>query len=230
MLGSLEIFSRRDGLLEEQLGAVVGTLGELDLGFRGAARILIFGERLEIIRLGLVYVRRFQVGQLLPLADDAALTGVKANEPTFMNRADVCHAILGDEDLPGGNNRPGDGLWHYRFGLYGMACGRLRGGCARLPGGRTCGRIRSLLAAATHHCEKRREQEGVKVGSEKHIGHPFARAATFAEALRSPFQDQVATSGNRKAPGNNWPVFHAACGSHRASRASSLHRLSMRTP
>ena len=27
-----------------------------------------------------------------------------------MNGADVCHAVLSDQDLPGGKDRPGDGL------------------------------------------------------------------------------------------------------------------------
>src|SRR5262245_2373405 len=121
MLGSQKIFSCGNGLLIEHFSAVVIGLGELDLCRRRAMSILEIRERLEIIGLGLIEVGRFEIGQLLAFLYLAALACVKTHEPSFVNGADTRDAVLRNEDFPGGEDRPGDGLWYDGFGLDSMA-------------------------------------------------------------------------------------------------------------
>src|SRR2546423_12397720 len=99
MLGSLKILSGHDGFLIEQFGTVIRFLCELDFGCGSAARVLSISQCLEVVRLSLINVRRFKLGQFLSFRNPASLSCVKPDQPSLIDWANDGDAVLRYQDL-----------------------------------------------------------------------------------------------------------------------------------
>ncbi len=76
MLGGLKRLAGGDGLLIKHPGSIVSLLRKLHLGFRSTPRVVVISGRLQIVRFGIIDIRRLKIGQFLTLLDGAALSRI----------------------------------------------------------------------------------------------------------------------------------------------------------